>query len=118
MIFNKLAHNALKSTDIISRLSALDIIEKQELYISSYSIKPCVEYYRADDVEKAIYTLPPVKECRLVSTAHWHYNKKYSYWECSLCMCRNRNIPGISGISPQDYEGTKFCSECGSVMKY
>lgn len=51
----------------------------------------------------------------------WHYNPDgmdwgLGAWECSLCRCRNDNLPMDEKINPRVWAGTKFCPNCGAKM--
>ena len=52
----------------------------------------------------------------------WKYNPDgmdwgLGAWECSLCSCRNDNLPMQENIKPLCWAGTKYCPNCGAKMK-
>ena len=56
-----------------------------------------------------------------VRHGHWKYNPNgmdwgIGAWECSLCRCRNDNLPMDEKINPRIWAGSKFCPNCGAKM--
>jgi hypothetical protein len=52
----------------------------------------------------------------------WHYNPDgmdwgLGAWQCSLCGCRNDNLPMDESIKPLRWAGSKYCPNCGAKMK-
>ena len=70
------------------------------------------------EVAELIYN----KGYRKSSEGHWHYNPDgmdwgLGAWECSLCRCRNDNLPMDKNIKPLQWAGAKYCPNCGAKMK-
>ena len=62
-----------------------------------------------------------VKDLVEVRHGKWHYNPDgmdwgLGAWECSLCGCRNDNLPMDEKINPRAWAGSKFCPNCGAKM--
>jgi hypothetical protein len=38
-------------------------------------------------------------------------------WQCSLCGCKNDNLPMDENINPLQWAGAKYCLNCGAKMK-
>ena len=56
------------------------------------------------------------------SEGEWHYNPDgmdwgLGAWQCSLCGCRNDNLPMDKNIKPLRWAGSKYCPNCGAKMK-
>ena len=56
------------------------------------------------------------------SVGEWHYNPDgmdwgLGAWQCSLCGCRNDNLPMDKNIKPLRWAGSKYCPNCGAKMK-
>lgn len=63
----------------------------------------------------------PTADVVEVMHGHWKYNPNgmdlgLGAWECSLCRCRNDNLPMDEKINPRIWAGTKFCPNCGAKM--
>lgn len=63
----------------------------------------------------------PKEDVVEVMHGHWKYNPNgmdwgLGAWECSLCQCRNDNLPMDEKINPRIWAGTKFCPNCGAKM--
>ena len=59
---------------------------------------------------------------RKQSEGEWHYNPDgmdwgLGAWQCSLCGCRNDNLPMDKNIKPLRWAGSKYCPNCGAKMK-
>lgn len=59
---------------------------------------------------------------RKQSEGEWHYNPDgmdwgLGAWQCSLCCCRNDNLPMDKNIKPLRWAGSKYCPNCGAKMK-
>lgn len=40
-------------------------------------------------------------------------------WVCSICGCRNDNLPVMKNVAPESimrFSGSKFCPNCGAKM--
>lgn len=40
-------------------------------------------------------------------------------WRCSVCACRNDNLPVMKGVTPKTimrFSGSKYCPNCGAKM--
>lgn len=62
------------------------------------------------------------KGYRKQSEGEWRYNPDgmdwgLGAWECSVCRCRNDNLPMDQNINPMRWAGSKFCPNCGAKMK-
>lgn len=65
----------------------------------------------------------PAADVVEVMHGHWKYNPNgmdwgLGAWECSLCRCRNDNLPMDEKINPRIWAGTKFCPNCGAKMDF
>lgn len=63
-----------------------------------------------------------VVEIREVEYAEWYYNPNgmdwgLGAWLCSKCHTKNDNLGGSKNINPYMFAGSKFCPQCGAVMK-
>lgn len=52
----------------------------------------------------------------------WEYNPDgmdwgLGAWVCSLCRCKNDNLPMEKNIKPMLWAGAKYCPQCGAKMK-
>jgi hypothetical protein len=59
---------------------------------------------------------------RKQSEGEWHYNPDgmdwgLGAWQCSLCGCRNDNLPMDKNIKPLRWAGSKYCPNCEAKMK-
>ena len=59
---------------------------------------------------------------RKQSKGEWHYNPDgmdwgLGAWECSVCGCKNDNLPMDKNINPLRWAGSKYCPNCGAKMK-
>lgn len=65
-------------------------------------------------------TVEPVRH------GHWVWNEKtrdengidwgVGAWRCSLCKCKNHNIPENKNEIPLRWAGSKYCPNCGAKM--
>ena len=72
----------------------------------------------AENIAEALYNAGYRKQ----SEGEWHYNPDgmdwgLGAWECSLCGCRNDNLPMDENIKPLRWAGSKYCPNCGAKMK-
>lgn len=72
------------------------------------------------DVRKAIDQTPTADVVE-VRHGEWHYNSDgtdwgLGAWECSLCGCKNDNLPMDEKINPRVWAGAKYCPNCGAKM--
>lgn len=59
---------------------------------------------------------------RVVEYAEWYYDPNgmdwgLGAWLCSNCRTKNDNLGGSKNINPYMFSGSKFCPQCGAVMK-
>lgn len=57
-----------------------------------------------------------------VEYAEWYYDPNgmdwgLGAWKCSKCHTKNDNLGGSKNINPYMFSGSKFCPQCGAVMK-
>ena len=57
-----------------------------------------------------------------VKYAEWYYDPDgmdwgLGAWKCSKCHTKNDNLGGSENINPYMFAGSKFCPQCGAVMK-
>lgn len=64
----------------------------------------------------------PNANVREIEYAEWYYDPNgmdwgLGAWKCSKCHTKNDNLGGSKNISPYMFAGSKFCPQCGAVMK-
>lgn len=69
--------------------------------------------------EQAQYLIDNGVDC--VKHGEWHYNPDgmdwgLGAWQCSLCHCKNDNLPMQRNIKPLQWAGSKYCPNCGAKM--
>ena len=111
----------------------------KEKQIDGYGTDTEKELYRdiweglgiQDYADECIWKKARVENCALSlskkgyskqSEGHWHYNPDgmdwgLGAWQCSLCACRNDNLPMDKNIKPLQWAGAKYCPNCGAKMK-
>lgn len=57
-----------------------------------------------------------------IEYAEWCYDPNgmdwgLGAWLCSKCHTKNDNLGGSKDINPYMFSGSKFCPQCGAVMK-
>ena len=57
-----------------------------------------------------------------IEYAEWYYDPdgmdwELGAWKCSKCHTKNDNLGGSKDINPYMFAGSKFCPQCGAVMK-
>lgn len=62
------------------------------------------------------------KKVRMVEYAEWYYDPNgmdwgLGAWLCSRCHAKNDNLGMGKDINPYMFSGSKFCPQCGAVMK-
>ena len=75
--------------------------------------------YTCDCEERAAYLLNKV---RIVEYAEWCYDPNgmdwgLGAWKCSKCHTKNDNLCMENDINPYMFAGSKFCPQCGAVMR-
>ena len=63
-----------------------------------------------------------VVEITKVVYAEWYYDPNgmdwgLGAWLCSKCQHKNDNLGGSKNINPYMFAGSKFCPQCGAVMR-
>ena len=76
---------------------------------------------RCAQLLEAILNAPKVN-VREVAYAEWYYNPNgmdwgLGAWLCSKCHTKNDNLGGSKNINPYMFAGSKFCPQCGAVMR-
>lgn len=65
----------------------------------------------------------PDANVRKIEYAEWYYDDPNGIywglgaWLCSKCHTKNDNLGGSKNINPYMLIGSKFCPQCGAVMK-
>ena len=64
----------------------------------------------------------PNVNVREIEYAEWYYDPNgmdwgLGAWLCSKCHTKNDNLGGSKNINPYMFAGSKFCPQCGAVMK-
>jgi hypothetical protein len=82
---------------------------------NAQTVKRCIE---VDDSVPNVATAVDFVEVR---HGEWHYNPDgmdwgLGAWECSLCRCKNDNLPMDEKINPRVWAGAKYCPNCGAKM--
>lgn len=54
--------------------------------------------------------------------AEWYYDPNgmdwgLGAWLCSKCHTKNDNLGGSKNINPYMFSGSKFCPQCGAIMR-
>ena len=78
-----------------------------------------IDCYTCSCEERADYLLNKV---RMIEYAEWYYDPNgmdwgLGSWNCSNCRTKNDNLGGSKNINPYMFAGSKFCPQCGAVMK-
>ena len=76
---------------------------------------------RCAQLLEAILNAPKVN-VREFEYAKWYYDPNgmdwgLGAWKCSNCHTKNDNLGGSENINPYMFAGSKFCPQCGAVMK-
>jgi hypothetical protein len=63
-----------------------------------------------------------VVEITKATYAEWYYDPNgmdwgLGAWKCSNCHTKNDNLGMGNDINPYMFAGSKFCPQCGAVMK-
>ena len=63
-----------------------------------------------------------VVEITKIECAEWYYDPNsmdwgLGVWKCSRCHTKNDNLGGSKNINPYMFAGSKFCPQCGAIMK-
>ena len=63
-----------------------------------------------------------VVEIREIEYAEWYYDPNgmdwgLGAWKCSKCHTKNDNLSGSKNINLYMFAGSKFCPQCGAVMR-
>lgn len=90
------------------------------------SCKDCIHYgvcifHLTNDEYKKCFHFKDKADVVEVRRGEWHYNPDgmdwgLGAWECSLCRCKNDNLPMDEKINPRVWAGAKFCPSCGAKM--
>lgn len=64
----------------------------------------------------------PNANVREIAYAEWYYDPNgmdwgLGAWKCSKCHTKNDNLGMGNDINPYMFSGSKFCPQCGAVMK-
>ena len=70
---------------------------------------------------EAILNAPKVN-VREIEYAEWYYDPNgmdwgLGAWKCSKCHTKNDNLGMGDNINPYMFGGSKFCPQCGAVMR-
>ena len=76
---------------------------------------------RCAQLLEAILNAPKVN-VREIVYAEWYYDPNgmdwgLGAWKCSHCHTKNDNLGMGNDINPYMFAGSKFCPQCGAVMK-
>lgn len=76
---------------------------------------------RCAQLLEAILNAPKVN-IREIEYAEWYYDPNgmdwgIGAWKCSKCHTKNDNLGMGKDINPYMFSGSKFCPQCGAVMK-
>lgn len=76
---------------------------------------------RCAQLLEAILNAPKVN-VREVTYAEWYYDSNgldwgLGAWKCSKCHTKNDNLGMGKDINPYMFSGSKFCPQCGAIMK-
>ena len=91
-----------------------------------------MDFEEGEEIESAYYPDKPshnlgnkdieLVEYAEVKYAEWYYDPDgmdwgLGAWKCSKCHTKNDNLGGSENINPYMFSGSKFCPQCGAVMK-
>lgn len=101
----------------------------RELQSMGYSDEQIQKWYEkiCEALPDCVGALTPldvelVEQKSEVEYAEWCYDPNgmdwgLGAWKCSKCHTKNDNLGGSKNINPYIFAGSKFCPQCGAVMK-
>lgn len=106
---------------LVELIKATDKIREEHDKVKDCYTVICDEKdcYTCSCEERADYLLDKV---RVMEYAEWYYDPNgmdwgLGAWLCSKCQHKNDNLGGSKNINPYMFSGSKFCPQCGAVMK-
>lgn len=107
--------------NLVELIKATDKIREDHNKTKDCYIVTCeeIDCYTCGCEKRANYLLDKV---RVIKYAEWYYDPNgmdwgLGAWKCSKCHTKNDNLGGSENINPYMFVGSKFCPQCGAVMK-
>ena len=95
-----------------------EVIENLDIRVAGQSAR----WYDAKHSVLREIAQAPDANVREIKYAEWYYDPNgmdwgLGSWNCSNCRTKNDNLGGSKNINPYMFSGSKFCPQCGAVMK-
>ena len=101
----------------IDNLPTVDIVKGDEKEALDLVNQQKAEIERLREIAQE-----PNANVREIAYAEWYYDPNgmdwgLGAWKCSKCHTKNDNLGMGNDINPYMFSGSKFCPQCGAVMK-
>lgn len=101
----------------IDNLPTVDIVKGNEKEALDLVNQQKAEIERLREIAQE-----PNANVREIAYAEWYYDPNgmdwgLGAWKCSKCHTKNDNLGMGNDINPYMFSGSKFCPQCGAVMK-
>lgn len=95
-----------------------EVIENLDIRVAGQSAR----WYDAKHSVLREITQAPDANVREIEYAEWYYDPNgmdwgLGAWKCSKCHTKNDNLGMGNNINPYMFSGSKFCPQCGAIMK-